>query len=762
MKAFLVRGGVLLTCALLVALAALSACAPSTTELGLGAVVFVIASSRLPGPNGRLLFLGVCAVLVLRYLTWRFASLTLDYGIASAVMSVAVYAAELYTGAILLLGFFVNAEPLEREALPLPEDKASWPTVDVYIPTYSESLGVVAPTVLGALEMRYPGSKMRVCVLDDGAPRAIRLQGTPEGQELAKRTEELKTLCARHGATYLTRAENVHAKSGNLNSAMAQTDGELILILDADHVPSADFLENTVGFFLADQRLALVQTPHFFINADPVEKNLGLFNKMPAENDLFYRVIQKGLDLWNTSFFCGSAAVLRRKAVEEIGGFSCQSITEDAATTVSLHQRGWNSVYYGKPMIAGLQPETFSGFLIQRLRWATGMTQIFIKQNPLFSRGLSVGQRLGYLSTQLFWLFPFARVVFFLAPVLSAVFRLQIYPSGVGSFLGFTLPYLAASFISSERNFGKMRRILMSEVYETLQAFYALPALVSTILRPGAPTFKVTPKGEKLTEEFISEFRLPFYCFLGLTLLGMGWAGVRIITEPDTRVPLGVVMGWLSYNALLLMGAFGTLLEKPQRRARPRVELAQPVTLVTPSGTVSATILDANELGVLIRPDADLKNERFKVQWNGQNIPTRVVKRSGQGANLRLATLYAPQTPEQERAAVSLAFGNSDVWQKMWEGREAPRNILRSISDFAVVAVRMAWAHIQKAGFIYMRTSLALDNPMWGKGRTESRRAFPTPKLLPARSPRWTTATRLSQVQVRRLRWASTSVRAKN
>jgi cellulose synthase (UDP-forming) len=726
MKAFLVRGGILLSCALLLALAILSACAPSATGFGMGAFVTIIGLSLLPGANGRLLFLGACAVVVLRYLAWRFTALTLDYGVPSAVISVVVYGAELYTGAILLLGFFVNAEPLEREVLPLPIDRDTWPTVDVFIPTYSEPLSVVSPTVLGALEMRYPSSKLRVCVLDDGAPRAVRLRGTPEGAELERRTAELKSLCDRHGATYLTRAENVHAKSGNLNSAMRNTSGDLVLILDADHVPSADFLENTVGFFLADKRLALVQTPHFFINADPVEKNLNLFNKMPAENDLFYRVIQKGLDLWNTSFFCGSAAILRRAALNEIGGFSCQSITEDAATTVSLHQSGWNSVYFGKPMIAGLQPETFSGFLIQRLRWATGMTQIFLKQNPIFSRGLSTGQRLGYLSTQLFWLFPFARVVFFLAPVLSAVFRLQIYPSGVGSFLGFTLPYLAASFISSERNFGKMRRILMSEVYETLQAFYALPALVSTILRPSAPTFKVTPKGEKLSEEFISEFRLPFYCFLGLTLLGLGWAAVRFVSEPDTRIPLGVVMGWLSYNALLLMGAFGTLLEKPQRRSRPRVELSQPVTLATSSGPVGATVLDANELGVLLRPDSDIANDRFSIQWNGQSIPTRIVKRNGQGAGLRLAALYAPQTPEHERAAVSLAFGNSDVWQKMWEGREASPNVLRSISDFAKVAVSTAYAHFQKAGMLYLRTSLALDNPVWqeGRGRLSRKVAF--------------------------------------
>src|SRR5262249_50244571 len=162
------------------------------------------------------------------------------------------------------------------------------PVVDVYIPTYSESLSVVAPTVLGALAMDYPADKLRVYVLDDGFPRA-RTAKPEAAQELLSRAVELRALCERHGAHYLTREANEHAKSGNLNSALAQTSGELVAILDADHIPTRDFLQNTVGFFLKDDRTALVQTPHFFTNPDPVEKNLGLFNQMPAENDLFYR-----------------------------------------------------------------------------------------------------------------------------------------------------------------------------------------------------------------------------------------------------------------------------------------------------------------------------------------------------------------------------------------------------------------------------------------------------------------------------------------
>ncbi|MCE6966913.1 glycosyltransferase, partial [Cereibacter sphaeroides] len=84
-------------------------------------------------------------------------------------------------------------------------------------------------------------------------------------------------------------------------------------------------------------RLFLVQTPHFFINKDPIQRNLELPASCPAENEMFYALIQRGLDRWDGAFFCGSAALLRRAALDAVGGFSGQTITEDAETALDLH-----------------------------------------------------------------------------------------------------------------------------------------------------------------------------------------------------------------------------------------------------------------------------------------------------------------------------------------------------------------------------------------------------------------------------------------
>ena len=131
-------------------------------------------------------------------------------------------------------------------------DSRTWPTVDVFIPTYNEPLTVVRATVLSALAMDYPAHKMNVIVLDDG------------------RRDQFRDFAAAIGVGYLTRETNAHAKAGNLNHALAHTRVEFIAIFDADHIPTRCFLRMTLGPFLRDPRMGLVQTPHHFYSPDPI------------------------------------------------------------------------------------------------------------------------------------------------------------------------------------------------------------------------------------------------------------------------------------------------------------------------------------------------------------------------------------------------------------------------------------------------------------------------------------------------------------
>ena len=353
----------------------------------------------------RLLIIGIATFLAWRYLYWRATeTLPMAFGFLSALFGLALFLAEFYGFVTTMFGFFSNISPLEREPLALPEDQNLWPHVDVYVPTYNEDPAILYPTIIAATQIDYPREKLHVYILDDGGTAQKCNDTNPEKASQARaRQAELQALAAKFGAGYLTREKNLHAKAGNVNSALNFTNGALILILDCDHIPTQDFLKNTVGFFLHDPKLFLVQTPHNFINADPLERNLNTFQSSPAENELFYDVIQPGLDFWGASFFCGSAAMLRRSVLDEVGGFAGQTITEDAETTLDAMSLGYRTMYFNRPMVSGLQPETYSGFILQRSRWGQGMLQIFMLKNPWLIPNLSLVQRLLYTNFAFYW-----------------------------------------------------------------------------------------------------------------------------------------------------------------------------------------------------------------------------------------------------------------------------------------------------------------------------------------------------------------------
>ena len=266
-------------------------------------------------------------LLSTRYMYFRLTQTLHFNSEIETILGMGLFLAEVYVWVMLLLSYLQTVWPLKREIVPLPDDMSQWPTVDVYIPTYNEPLDVVRDTVLAAQCIDYPRDKMNIYLLDDGKRR------------------EFAVFAADVGVGYITRNDNNHAKAGNLNHAMKLTQGELITVFDCDHVATRIFLQATVGGFLKDPKLALVQTPHYFYSPDPFERNLSVGRNIPNEGTLFYGPIQQGNDNWNATFFCGSCAVIRRSALEEIGGFAVETVTEDAHTALKLQRRGWGSAF---------------------------------------------------------------------------------------------------------------------------------------------------------------------------------------------------------------------------------------------------------------------------------------------------------------------------------------------------------------------------------------------------------------------------------
>lgn len=644
--------------------------------------------------------------LYLRYLVWRGTdTLPLDFGWVAGACGLVLFLTEGYCFVHQTLSRLTEITKTERVPLPLPADSSSWPTVDVYIPTYDEDPEVVRATVIAATQMNYPAGKMKVYVLDDGGTDMM-LSQADAMRALAMRTRASRIIdiARRYGATYLTRERNEHAKAGNLNHALRQTQGEFIVVLDCDHVPVREFITRTLGLMLEDPKRFLVQTPHHFVSPDPLERNLSLFGRMPAENELFYHQIQPGLDAWGATLFCGSAALLRRSALEDIGGFATGSITEDAETTLVALSHGYTSAYLNEPLVSGLQPETFKGFIMQRARWSQGMLQIFFLKKPWKLRTLDPMKRLLFTNFALYWLFSLTRLLLLFAPVVTLLFGIHVADAEVSDVVLYGLPALLASAISANFLHGRLRWPFVSLMYEVVQSVHLTQGLLGLIRNPRAPKFQVTPKGEVLAHDFVSSLAKPFYALLALNVAALVAGAVRFIHSPAERPMLAFVSSWAAIDFLLLLCALGTLLERRQRRAEPRVGCKETVVLVNQEGRqLSGVAVDVSASGARLRLDAAKAAEAIK---KGETLTLRFpdhaaslacaarasVKTSAGGVYLRVE--YQPQSEADERQAIAIAFGSHQRLKASVERRQRRMPLALAFMLLAKLAFTRGGGHL--------------------------------------------------------------------
>lgn len=671
-------------------------------------LIFLLIKIRRENEYLRILILSIGLYLTLRY--WIFRTLhTIGYtGFFDSLSMLALYMAETFAIAIYILGIFVNIAPLKREPLSLPEDKKTLPTVDIFIPTYNEPFEIVRITAVACKAIKYPEDKLNIYILDDGSTLQKRNDSNPEKKAIAwQRYEALKNLAKELDINYITRERNEHAKAGNLNNALWLTSegysdietkdsewfcygnpplkgSDLIVVLDCDHVPTSDFLEKTVGFFLHDEKLFLVQTPHFFINPTPIERNLGTYAETPGENEMFYGEIHRGLDFWNSSFFCGSGAVLRRKYLEEAGGFSGKTITEDAETSLTLHSKGYRSAYLKKPLICGLSPETFDDFITQRSRWTQGMIQILMLKNPFKQKGLKWYQKLCYTNNCLFWFFGLARVIFVLAPLAYLLFSFRVYNVSIEQILSYAIPHLMSSLTISNYLYGKVRHPFFSEVFETAQSFFLLFPSLGAVLKPNAPTFKVTPKGVSLKDSIVNTRVIIFYILFILCLLGM-YAGInKWLYSPLERGAVAVCMFWNFFNIAMLISCIGALYELRQIRRYHRIMTDEEALIIIPGALKSykARIKDISLGGMALevqdRGFIPLLNSQLEiVTWNSFGEEFRfltLVKRLNKGEINTIGCSFHESV--DEKLIIKFVYGDSGRWEKFWERRERARGIV--------------------------------------------------------------------------------------
>lgn len=556
----------------------------SETEAGVSALLIgagLLIAAFFPGYRMAAMVISLTATF--RYLWWRTTQTVYLRDPADAVACLLLLGAELYGFLIILGGYFQTAIRRERAPIPFDLNSPRLPSVDIYVPTFDESVDILRTTLTGALAIDYP--RKTVYLLDDG------------------RRPEMAALAREMGCEYLTRPDNKGAKAGNLNHALTRTDGEFIAFFDADHVPVRTFLQVTLGFLLADDKVALVQTPQHFYNPDPYERNLLLEGRSPPEQAFFYHLIQKGNDFWNSSFFCGSCALIRRAALLDVGGIATETVTEDAHTAMKMHALGWQSVYLDIPQAAGLATQRFAFHVAQRTRWSRGMTQILRLDNPLFKSGLSLAQRFNYFIAANHFLFGIPRLIFILAPCVYLVLGIHPVFASARDIMVFALPHVWLAAMCAASTHRNVRHSFWPEVFET--AIAPVTALVTTlaILAPRRGKFNVTPKsGTSSGYSFDWRNALPLLVLLAFNIAALVWAPRRLAGEPESWGTILIVVGWVCYNLVLLSAALAVCYERPQRRATVRVRVQAAVVVTSEPGSEDDT------LGFGIRHEGLLEN----------------------------------------------------------------------------------------------------------------------------------------------------------
>jgi cellulose synthase (UDP-forming) len=624
---------------------------------------------RIPGQVPMLLLIVLSVAISTRYLWWRIAyTLNWDRSL-DLLWGMLLIAAEIYTWLILLLGYIQSSWPLKRPPFPMPADTKTWPHVDVYIPTYNEPMSVVKPTVYAAMGLDWPHDKLHIYLLDDG------------------RREEFRDFAAAVGIGYIIRPDNNHAKAGNLNHALTKTSGEHIAIFDCDHIPTRSFLQVTMGWFMCDPKLALVQTPHHFFSPDPFEKNLGKFRAVPNEGELFYGVIQDGNDLWNATFFCGSCAVIKRAPLLEVGGIAVETVTEDAHTALKMQRLGYATAYLNLPQAAGLATESLSAHIGQRIRWARGMAQIFRLDNPFLGKGLSWTQRVCYSNAMLSFFNGAPRLIFLTAPLAFLLFHAYVIYTPALSVLLYVIPHMAHANLVNSRLQGKYRHSFWAEVYETVLSWYIVRPTTVALINPRLGKFNVTAKGGLVEKNYFDwQISMPFLVLIAFNLLGFGFGIWRIFWGPADEIATTLLnLFWTTYNILLLGAAVAVASEAKQIRRSHRVQLNLPALLHFPDGKIiRCHTADFSEGGTaLVMPDglpALAQDEQVLVTlWRGEeefSFPALVTATIESQLRLR----WNLTSREQEIALIQCTFGRADAWIS-WNANRRQDQPLSSLGE---------------------------------------------------------------------------------
>lgn len=448
------------------------------------------------------------------------------------------------------------APTVERYLKPFTPDAS----VAILIASFNEPAAVLEPTISAASVAGHRYGNAQVYLLDDSTDPTLRAQ--------------LESLAQQYGARYIHRTNRKGYKAGAMNAVLPTLGTKYFTVLDADQRPIPEYLSATVPYLESDPKVALVQVPQLYTNTDVSRLALAAHYVQLV----FFDYITEGKSCTNSMFSCGSNTIFRTDAVLNVGGFYEKSVTEDMATSIKIHEAGWRSLYYNRPLVNGEGPATLEAYFTQQSRWSLGsigLCGLVVKDFFLHPRRMRPVQWWDYFVTTTWYLVGWVNLIM-LAGVLAFVFfSLTPIITTSGYYFTFLVPYVGfslATFTLSTIYRGHPPKSVLynlSLTYATTP-IYVVSAVLAVLHR--RRPFRVTPKnftGGKLP---LSSFT-PQLIMLGAALLGIAVAGAKLVVTLNWVFGLSIV--WLAYYSFLLAFIFFYNTDvKPSDSYRPTLGVA--------------------------------------------------------------------------------------------------------------------------------------------------------------------------------------------
>ncbi len=507
-------------------------------------------------------------------------------------------------------------------AAQLPAEKL--PDVDVFLTTYNEGREFVERGIVAAKALDYP--RFTVWVLDDG------------------KRDWLRDLCAERGVEYVRRPDNKHAKAGNVNHAFGITKGELFVVFDADFTPHRSFLYRTVGFFFADPRVTIVQTPQHFFNADVFQLNLGLSDVMQDNEREWYDAILACRDAWDRAFCCGTSAVFRRDALQRMGGIATDSITEDILTTVRMLPDGYVTRYLNERLSLGLAPEDVKSLLIQRRRWAHRSIQLMYLMFQRFGERLRFRDWLFFFPLHYILDFP-CRILFALLPLVYLwTGCTHFYVKSTAELMAYQGPTLIASFLLGRWMIPHARAPLLSAATSLYLSARIYPAVISALIKPFGEPFRVTPKGKKKASEGGDPPAFWGLVVLIVATIGGIVVGCKSSWSLHSRTGLIIATCWSLCNLVLFGLTLLAVLQRPCPRQEERFPVGCRSRLRVGNRKRECIVVNLSLTGALLHDAGELRiGESIVLDLEGVGqLAATVVRTPGNRAGIHFDELPHP------------------------------------------------------------------------------------------------------------------------